>query len=340
MELLKRLINEIGPSGDEAKVRNIISKTIKPWVNEIYTDSMGNLICHKKGKGEKIMLAAHMDEVALMVKQIQNNGLLKFSPIGGIAAITLIGQTVYVLKKDNQIACEGIISFPRIHEGAAVYDLPSMDELYVDTGLSKKDVQKLGINVGSYIVPSQQFTTLGNKKIISGKALDDRIGCYILIELAKRIKKINHDVYYVFTVQEEIGLYGAKTSVYNIHPHWGIAIDVTEARDAEIRAECVLGSGPFLTMMDKEMIANKCLNDWIENIAKKEKIPLQLDVSEHGTTDATSIMLSRGGIPSTTLSVAVRNIHSTVGMSHFDDIKNAIELLYRLLKKPPKICLV
>jgi len=336
-ELLGELINTLGPSGNEDNVRNVISREIKNYVDEIKIDKMGNLVARIKGKGKKLMLTAHMDEIGLMVSKIESNGFLRISVLGGIEPITLIGHSVSILKKDNRVACNGVITFSELHESFEIKNLPVFESLYIDTGLNKKELLKNGVEVGSYVVTRHTVCFLGNDNIISGKALDDRIGCYILIQIIKSIKKINVDAYFVFTVQEEVGLYGAKTSVYNINPDFGIAIDSTNCEDSEISDTKVLGNGPMLTVKDSEIIANRELNEHIRKLAKKYKIPLQLEVVDVGTTDATSIMFSKGGVPSTVVSIPVRNLHSTIGMTNFNDILNAIKLLSKLLKEPPKI---
>jgi endoglucanase len=315
-------------------------KEIKPYVDKMWVDNFGNLVAHKKGKGQKVMFAAHMDEIALMVKKIEENGFLRISPVGGIDALTLLGQNVFLFSPGGKLIGNGIVSFPELHEGMEIDKSPTMNELYIDTGLRRNEVKKIGVEIGSYAIPSHSFKYLGNKKVFTGKALDNRVGCYILIEVAKKVKKPNVDLYLVFTVQEEMGLYGAKTSVYEIDPQWGIAIDVTNAHDSDIRGECSLGSGTYITVKDSEMLANLCLDDWLKKLAKKKKIPYQLEVSDSGTTDATSMMLSRKGIPSTAISVAVRNLHSTVGISHVNDVENTMKLIIELLKDPPKVCVV
>jgi len=282
------------------------------------------------------MLAAHMDEVGLMIKKIEENGFIRLSPIGGIEPITLVGQKAKIMDANRKILCDGVITFGELHDASEIKEVPKMDYLYVDTGLTSKELQKKRVEIGSYVIPHHQFQYLGNKETISGKALDDRIGCYMLIELAKKLKDIRKlDVYYVFTVQEEIGLYGAKTSVYEINPNWGIAIDVTVASDSDIKKGTAIGSGPYLTVKDSEIIANPKLDQHIENIAKKNKIPLVLEVADFGTTDATNIMLSKGGIPSTIMGVPVRNIHSTISVANVKDIQNAIKLLELVLRNPP-----
>ena len=319
-------------------VRNIIKKAIKPYVSKMEVDGFGNLICRKKGKGPTVILAAHMDEIGLMVNKVDDDGYLKITAIGGVDSIALVGQKVHIMNNKNKAICHGVITFEEVHDGRSLdrKDIPPVSELYVDVGLTKAECEKSGIEVGSYVVPLHSFAYLGSKNVISGKALDDRIGCYVLVELARKLKKAQADIYFIFTVQEEVGLYGAKTSVYNLKPDWGIAVDVTTARDGAIGSTRMLGSGPTLIIKDAEMIANRDLNNSLEKIADKLKIKIQKEVSSGGTTDATNIMLSKGGTPSTAIGVAVRNIHSTIGIADMRDINNTIKILYEFLKKPPK----
>ena len=339
VDLLFKLMDTLGPSGDEELVRNIIRSEIKKYVDEVRIEKFGNLVAHKKGRGQKIMLASHMDEIGLMAKKIEDNGFIRVSIIGGIEPITIVGQQVSIVSDNNKAICNGVISCPELHEDHPIKEIPKVDELYVDTGLNKKALNKIGVEIGNYIVPSHHARYIGDGSIISGKALDDRAGCYILIELAKKLSKSrsNVDIYYVFTVQEEMGLYGAKTAAYNIAPDWGIAIDVTNPKDSSIIGKQVIGNGPYITIKDAQMLGNRALDNWLKKIAKLNKIPLQLEVEDSGSTDAASIMLAKGGIPSTTISVPVRNIHSTVGIANVNDIITTIRLLSILLKKPPKI---
>ncbi len=339
IELLKRLVNAFAPSGNEAAVRRIIQEGIKPYVDECRVNKLGNLIARKKGKGHRVMLAAHMDEVALMVKKIDDNGYIRISPVGGIEPVTLIGQVAKVLKSNGAPLCTGIISYGELHEGTEIKEIPKMDYFYVDTGLTKEELKKKGVGIGTYVIPTQHFNSLGNKDIITGKALDDRIGCYMLVELAKKLKKTNLDVYFVFSVQEEIGLYGAKTSVYEINPNWGIAVDVTIALDSDLKGNIrsVIGTGPFLTVKDSEIIASPVLDNHIKKLAKKHRIPLNLEIADFGTTDATNMMLHGGGVPSTILGVAIRNIHTTAGIASMKDIRNCIKLLKLILENPPRL---
>jgi tetrahedral aminopeptidase len=340
MELLKKLSETLGPSGREVNVRNLITKEIKKYVDKVWVDKFGNLIAHRKGKGSKVMLAAHMDEIGLIVREILTNGRIKIQEIGGIEPITLVGQGVTIMTDAGKSMCYGVIAFKELQDDLAIEELPDMSDLYVDTGLNKKELIKKGIDKGCFIIPTHSFKTLGDKNIISGKALDDRIGCYVLIQLIKKLKNPKTDTYFVFTVQEEIGLNGAMTAVYHLKPDWGIAVDTTNSEDAEDDPNIAIGKGPCITIMDAEIVSNKCLNDWLFKLGRQNKIKIQPKVDDSGTTDATKIMLSRGGIPSTAINCPLRNIHSTISIAHMDDINDMVRLLEALIKNPPKTCLV
>lgn len=339
-ELLFKLIDALGPSGREQEVRSLILKEIRKYVDATDVDGFGNIIAFKKGKNDvKIMLAAHMDEIGLMIKEIQRDGMIRFTPIGGIEPMTLLGQPVSILSKKTK-AC-GVITIKDIDNGEYVESLPKMNELYVDIGAaSREQVLRLGISTGDYIIPNHTTSCLANKRRFSGKAVDNRVGCYALIQLIKRLKKCPYDMYFVFTVQEEIGLYGAKIATYKIEPDWGIAVDSTNADEANDDPNIVLGKGPVLTYMDSEIISNSCLNDWLEQTAKKKKIKMQKKVEEGGSTDAARIMISKKGVPSTTVSIPVRNMHSTVGIADIVDIENTVDLLYWFFQQKLQKCVV
>ena len=338
--LLEKLTEAKGVSGNEQEIRKLILKEIKKYAKDVKIDKFGNIIAHKKGTGPKVMLAAHMDEIGLMVKSISDKGNIYCSEVGGHEPIGLIGQKIRIKAKKGFI--RGIITIPALYDGEELdEELPVVEDLVVDTGLTKNQLKKLGIGIGSFIELEQKTEFLGSKDFICGKALDDRLGCYILLELAKKLQKTKSNIYYVFTVQEEIGLYGSKTSVYTIDPDWAIIVDVTNADDSSEHSHEItkqLGKGPCITIKDAEMISNICIDDWLKKIAKKKKIPIQLDVSDTGTTDALTISISKGGVPSAVVGVAIRNLHTTIGIANLQDIKNAINLLAELLKNPPKKC--
>ncbi|MDO8628501.1 MAG: M28 family peptidase, partial [Nanoarchaeota archaeon] len=297
IELLKKLSLTPGPSGREDEVRLLLKKLLKPFVDELFVDKYGNLVGHKKGSGPKALLVAHMDEIGLMVKGIDSSGDLRCSPIGGVDAINMIGERAALTTKKGVIY--GVISTPALSNAELVETVPQMKDLIVDTGLSKLELEKVGVQPGDYLNLDRYFMTLGSSKIISGKALDDRIGCYILLELAKRLKKSKQEVFYVFTVQEEVGLYGAKTSIYGMDPDYAIIVDVTSADDKAVSPTRILGHGPCLTIKYADMLSNKCIDDWVKLAAKRKKVALQMDISDEGTTDALTISIAKGGIPST-----------------------------------------
>ncbi len=331
MKLLEKLIDTYGVSGNESDVRKVIQKEIKKYVDETWIDNSGNLIAHNKGKPPRVMLAAHMDEIGLVVKHINDSGKVYFALVGSIEPLNLIGQRVVIKAKKNIL---GIISTSLMMDGYTIKDMPKLDDMFIDCGLNKKELEKSGVAVGTFIAFEQTTEYIGNGDLLTGKSLDDRIGCCILAELAKKTKTKN-DVFFTFTVQEEMGLYGAKTSAYNIQPDWAVVVDTTPTY--EVDNAKTIGNGPCIIVKDVGMIGNKFLNEWLEEVAKKKKIPIQLDVSDFGTSDALSISLSRGGIPTTAVNIPVRNIHSTVGIASIKDIKNAVLILQELLKNPPQI---
>lgn len=337
MHLLEKLISAFGVSGFESEVRDIIKGEVEKYVDDVKIDKMGNLIAHKKGRPPRGMFAAHMDEVGLMIKSVNEKGLIKCSTVGSLDAISLIGAHVQILSPKEKIF--GIVTTKEISNNEFIHELPQVGDLIVDTGLRRTELLRRGVDIGSYIeLETSTFFHFGKK--VAGKSLDDRVGCYILCELIKKCRKTPHEYYFVFTVQEEIGLHGAKTSAYSISPDWGLAIDVCVANDLmkEPGEQCIsLGSGPVITFMDELMVASRRINSHIKTVAKKKKIPLQFEVSDTGTTDASTIRTSRGGVPASVISIPVRNLHTTCSMAHQRDITSCITLLEELIKNPPKL---
>ncbi len=335
MKLLENLINLNGISGNESSVRDFVYKEAKKYCKDVSIDKMGNVVAKKKGTSPSVLLMAHMDEIGLMISSIDNDGKIHISSIGGIDPIILVGHRVEIETIRGYM--NGIVTTKEILNDSDGEKKITMDTLFVFTGLNKKTLNKLGIRVGSYIAfsKSSNFCTLGHKNIIAGKALDDRIGCYILLEIMRKLKTKN-EVTFVFTVQEEVGLYGAKASFYNLKSDYAIAVDVTAHDDDGERM--LLGRGPYLTIKDAEMIGNKCLNESLERVAKKMKIKLQLEVSDVGTSDATSVFTAKGGIPSAVIGVAVANIHTALGVAHRGDVEETITVIGEFLKNPPIKC--
>ncbi|MBI4052831.1 MAG: M28 family peptidase [Candidatus Diapherotrites archaeon] len=337
LELLLELMNLFGVSGSEKSVRDFIIKKIRPHVDSIKVDRLGNLVATQKGRKPKIMLAAHMDEIGLMVKSIDHTGSLFLSEIGSMASKTLLGQRVLV--QSGKGLLPGVISTKAISNWVESDNSDSeLKNMFVDTGLDLAAVKRAGVTVGSTVSLVQDNVFLAGGRLVCGKALDDRVGCFVLIELARRLRKTPEEIDFVFTVQEEVGLYGSRTSAFSVDPDIGIAVDVTNSNDVlEDRPTKILGNGPVLIVKDSDMIASKSINDALIAIAKRRKASLQLAVMSGGTTDALSISLSREGVPATVVGVPVRNMHTVFGIASLQDIEELVLLLEDFLKKPPKI---
>lgn len=339
-DLLKKLADAPGISGFEDKIRNLMMGELKDHVDEIQIDSLGNLIATKRGGEKKVMLAAHMDEIGLMVKHIDKKGFIKFSKIGSINDQMLLNQSVWIHTATGKI--QGVIGSkpPHIMKETEKKKLVGYKNMFVDIGASnKKEAEKL-VSVGDPITFKQELYQLQNS-LISGKALDNRIGCCVLIETLKRVKS-DATIYGVGTVQEEVGLKGARTAAFRINPDIAIALDVTIAGDhpgmKEDEAPLKIDKGPAIVLTDasgKGIITHPKVKNLLISVAEAEKIPYQIEVSEGGTTDATVIHLTREGIPSGVLSVPTRYIHTPVGVASLRDIENTVKLLVAAIETLP-----
>lgn len=322
--LLDKLLNTFGPSGNEEKVSQIIEKEIETYVDEIYRDAMGNLIAFKKGNGKKIMLSAHMDEIGLIITHIDTKGFLRFSNIGGVSQSLSHGQRVQF--KDGTI---GFISSEPLEENEEL----KLEKMFIDIGVSNKEEAEKKVSIGDVVSFCGPLVINNNRGF--SKAMDNRISCFILIEIIKRIKRNHHNIYFVFTVQEELGIRGAKTSAYRINPDVGIAVDVTITGDtpkAKVM-EVSLGKGPAIKVLDSSIICHPKVKELLISTAKEFKIPFQLEVLEKGGTDAGAIHLTKEGIPTGAVSIPTRYIHSPGEMVDLDDVENAIRLLIKTLEK-------
>lgn len=342
-ELLRKLSDAHGVSGSEGNVYDLIRKELKGCVDEIREDVMGNLIAVRKGNRFSVMLAAHMDEIGLMVKYIDDKGFLRFVALGGWYAPVLFGQRVILHGSKGKVT--GVVGGKPVH----VMDEEErkkgvkIDDMFIDVGASSADeVRELGIETGTPITIDRMFAELANGRV-TGKAFDNRTGCAVLIKTLQELKT-PFTVYGVFTVQEEVGLKGARTSAFTLEPSIAIATDVTipgdhpgiEKKDAALE----MGKGPAITIVDSSgrgLIANRALIRWLREAAEKHDIPVQVEVGAGGTTDATAIHLTKGGIPSTTLSVPTRYIHSPVEVLDIRDVENGVRLLTEALRTKPRL---
>ncbi|ADL07923.1 M42 family metallopeptidase [Thermosediminibacter oceani] len=328
--LLKELTEAFGVSGAEEEVRNILKREIE-GLAKLRTDALGNLFFEKPGKDKKpkIMLAAHMDEVGLMITSIGKNGWLKFDTVGGIDDRILVSKTVLIGPKK----VKGVIGAKAIHlqEPKERETALKSKNLYIDIGAKDKEDAEKKVKVGDYAVFDSQFERIGD--LIKAKALDDRVGCYIITEILKK----NYDLTIAgaFTVQEEIGLRGSAVAAYAIEPDVAIVIEGTFAADVPENKEegysTTLDKGPAVTLMDKTYIADRRLVDRVIQVAERKGIPCQLRRTAFGGTDAGRIHTTKEGIPTIVISVPCRYIHSPAGLASLTDIQNTIALIDALI---------
>lgn len=337
-DLLKKLSDAPGVSGFEDEVRNLMINELKNHVDELEVDNLGNMIATRKGKpdGKKIMLAAHMDEIGLMVRYIDKNGFIKFSKIGGINDQMLLNQKVSIQTSEGVVP--GVIGSKPPHrmKEAERKKVLDYEQMFIDIGASNKEEAEEMVKLGDTVTIDQSFEPLG--KLHKGKALDNRIGCAILVEVMKRAKT-DATLHGVGTIQEEVGLKGARTSAYKLNPDMALALDVTIAGDhpgiKEEDAPAKIGKGPAIILTDasgRGLITHPTVKELLIRVADEKEIPYQLEVSEGGTTDATSIHLTREGIPTGVISPPTRYIHTPVSVVDMEDVENAVNLILAVLE--------
>jgi len=328
--LIQKLVETTGPSGYESKVRSVIEQELAPYVDEIQVDKLGNLIARKGQKTEKgksIMLAAHMDEIGLMVTHVDDNGFARFTKIGGVYPRNTAGGRVRFMN-----GAAGVIG---IEPHASTSSVPPLEKMFIDLGVtSAKDCP---VQIGDVAVFERRFEDLGTRLV--SKAMDDRAGVAVLIEAIKRIRKTSNQIYAVFTVQEEVGARGAGRAAFGIDPDLAVAIDVTLCGDTPQNndTQVFLGKGPAIHIKDVGTLADPRVTSWIQNGAKQAKVPHQTSILTRGYTDTYTIQTSRSGVPSGGISIPCRYVHSPSEMVDINDLKNSIELLTFLLSNPIKL---
>jgi endoglucanase len=342
IDYLKVLATEPGISGREDKIREYMKKELEKYCNSVETDKLGNLIAKKGTIGPKIMIAAHMDEIGLMVKYIDDKGFLKFAKIGGINDQMLLNQKVIVHSDNGDIV--GVLGSKPPHKmkESEKNKLISSEHMFIDIGAkNKEDAEKMGVQIGTPISFKSEFEKLGGNAV-SCKAFDNRAGCAVLLKVIEELSKtdLKCQVYAVGTVQEEVGLKGAKTSSYGINPDVAFALDVTICGDHPgIKLEDApveLGKGPVATIIDasgRGIITHSQVLKMVRDVSKSKEIPVQYEVGEGGTTDATSIHLTKTGIPTGVLSVPARYIHTPVEVIDLNDLEKTAELVLECIKQ-------
>lgn len=335
--LLKTLTERNGTSGDEKEIRKLLQDELKPYVHSLSTDKIGNLIARKypqdQYQGPKVMIAAHMDEVALMITSITSDGFLKFKPVGGIDPRILVSKVVKANSSQGVIGAKAIhLQKPREREQAL-----NLEQLYIDIGAKSKDDAEKQVKIGDYAYFLTETETLG-QGFLKGKAFDDRVGCYILTEILKKDLPLN--LVGAFTVQEEVGLRGASIAAFNVQPDFAIVIEGTiSAHMLHVDEEGWVtepGKGPAISIMDRETLYNPKLVQQVINLAEKNGIPYQLRRSNSGGNDAGRIHLSGGGVPTISISVPCRYIHSCTSVLAEKDMENTqrlVELVLTSLKE-------
>ena len=328
-KLLQTLTETFGPSGYEDAVRKIVRSEVEALADEVRVDSLGNLIVRKRptkasGDTKKIMIAAHMDEIGVIVSHVDENGFVRFSPIGGVFRRYVLGGRVRFLN-----GTQGILGFDRLDN---VNELPTLDKVYIDVGAtSPKDSP---VRIGDVAAFDRQYSDMGNRLV--AKSMDNRVGVLVAIETLRALKSTPYDLYFVFTTQEEVGVRGATTSAYGVDPDIGIALDVAPTGDTPnaLRMEMALGKGPCVKIQDVSMIADRRVVQWMIRAAEKNNIPYQREVLLIGGTDARAIQLTRAGVPAGCISIPVRYVHSPSEMVDYSDVQNAVRLLSAVLRTP------
>lgn len=327
-QLLDELVSLYGPSGNEKNIREYIKNEIKDHVDEISIDDLGNLIARKKGNGKKIMIAAHMDQIGLMVTDIDDKGFLRFTNIGGISPfITLSQQVIFGNGTMGVVSSEPIDDISKL----------KLSNMFIDIGANNKEEAEKLVNIGDICVYRSEYGE--NDNVVFTRCLDDRVGCFVAIEALRRVDNPINDLYFVFTVQEEVGLRGAKTSAYKIGPDIGIVVDVTGSGDTPKAKTFAVGlnKGTAIKVKDNSILTHPKLRQIMIDIAKENNIPYQLEVLEYGGTDSGVIHLTKEGVPSGVISIPTRYVHSTIEMASKNDIMNSIKLLIKLLEQDIKL---
>ncbi|TYS69008.1 M42 family metallopeptidase [Sutcliffiella horikoshii] len=342
LTMLKDLTDAKGIPGNEKEPRDVMKKYITPFADEVFTDGLGSLIAKKVGKadGPKVMVAGHLDEVGFMITHIDDRGFLRFQTVGGWWSQVMLAQRVTIVTSKGDVT--GVIGSkpPHILPPEARKKPVDIKDMFIDIGASsREEAQEWGVRPGDQVVPYFEFTVMNNEKMLLAKAWDNRIGCAIAIDVMKQLKDADHPnvVYGVGTVQEEVGLRGAKTSANLIQPDIGFGVDVGIAGDTpgvtEKEALSKMGKGPQIILYDASMVSHKGLRDFVTGVADEMEIPYQFDSVAGGGTDSGAIHLTAQGVPALSITIATRYIHSHAAMLHRDDYENAVKLIAEVIKK-------
>ncbi|MDD5584604.1 MAG: M42 family metallopeptidase [Candidatus Omnitrophica bacterium] len=336
--LLEKLLNAAGVSGYEKEVAHIMQEELKKSCDRVHIDTFGNVIA-QKGKGKKkIMLAAHMDEVGLVVKYVSEQGYISFIKVGGIDDRILLGQRVVIKSKKGDVT--GVIGAkpPHLQKEEDRKQPPKYEDMFIDIGAHNRQEALKKIEIADSVIFEPNAGILGGA-LCFGKAIDNRVGCYALIKIMEKVKA-EAEIYAVATAQEEVGLKGARTSSFMINPDFALAIDTTAAGDTpgikESESNWKLGEGCAITIIEasgRGVIVNEKIKEMLLQTARANKIQHQIGVVDGGMTDAAVIYMGREGIPTGVLSVPTRYIHAPTGVFSLKDVHNTITLAVKTVEK-------
>lgn len=338
-QLLKDLTEAHGVPGFENEIRDVIHPILEP-LGAVSLDKLGSLICEMEGSGPCVLMMAHMDEIGFMVRHITKDGFIKFIQLGGWWDQVLLGHRVIIKARKGDVL--GIIGAkpPHLVEADERSKVVEKKNMYIDIGVnSAEEVEEAGIRVGDYIVPDSRFDVLVNGKTYVSKAFDNRVGCAVMIEVMNNLLQTGspNQVFGVASVQEEVGVRGAKTSVSRVKPDVAIVLESGIAGDVPGIADEVssekLGGGPSIQIYDAGMIAHNQMRDFFLDLAAEMDIPIQISFIERGGTDGRQIQQFEDGVPTIVISVTARHIHSHNSIIHRDDFDRTVELVTAAIQR-------
>lgn len=328
-KLIRTLTQTWGPTSYEEGVRDVIIKELSPLHLDYRIDALGNLIYRIPCPGKPTMLlSAHMDQIGIIITHVDKDGFLRFGAVGGLDPYKVLGQRF--------LFANGTVGVAAVeNKKRTTLEHLTLDSLFLDIGAASKDDALAHVAVGDFAVYAGDCVQVGNR--VTSAALDDRIGCYVLIEAVKAVaaRKLNYEAYAMFSVQEEIGIKGAKVGAWGVQPDLAIALDVTAWGDTPESSvlDIGLGKGPAIKVKDAGMVATPAVRDLLIAAAKKHKIPFQLEVLQGGTTDAAAIQINASGVPTGVISIPDRYVHSAAEMVDLGDVEGCVKLLAAVLLK-------
>lgn len=341
LQMMRELTEAPGVPGQEQAVRSVMQRYLEP-LGELVSDNLGSIGCRKQGSAAepKIMIAGHLDEIGFMVVRITDEGYLKFQTLGGWVQQVMLAQRVEVVTRTGRIP--GVIGSKPPHLMTAEERKKPIEikDMYIDVGAASKDeASEWGIRPGDMVVPVMPFSHMRNEQLLLAKAWDNRLGCAVAVEVLRQLQEQQHPntVYGVATVQEEVGLRGARTMAYTIEPDISFAIDTGIAGDTpgvtpdEVSAK--LGKGPVVLLYDASMVPHTGLRDLVMDVAQAVDIPLQFDKMAGGGTDAGAFHVFGRGVPSLVMGAPVRYIHSHTSILHQQDFQQLVTLLVEVVKR-------